>query len=891
MYKSIDVVRQEFLDFFHKQEHQVVPSSSLVPKNDQTLLFTNSGMNQFKDIFLGLVKPSYKRVVTAQRCMRAGGKHNDLNNVGYTECHLTFFEMLGNFSFGDYFKDDAIQFAWELLTDSNWFGLSKDKIWVTTHIEDDESYNIWVKQVGISTKRIVKIGNKNSDLYDSDNFWQMGNIGPCGPCSEIFYDFGSDLKGKPPGYMQGLGSRYIEIWNLVFMQFNRQLNDRLIDLPMLSVDTGMGLERITAILQGVHSNYLIDVFKNLIVDISNIMKVKEYINNRSLYVIADHIRACVFLIKDGVVPSNEGQGYVLRRIIRRSVRHGRKLGVNDIFLYKLVNLVIVHMNYVSNILYDQKDLIEQILFNEEKLFNNTLKKGLELLEKSLKNLNQDKILSGEIAFQLYTTYGFPLELTKDICCERNIKVDQLEFDQIMLTERRNSKRLSQFHKNFNNIILSSYAKTSTFVGYKCFSCQSKIIALLQDNELINKMCDVDQESMVILDITPFYGESGGQIGDSGYLKGECGVFKVKNTKKYGQIIVHIGVLISGIFLIGEQVFAQVNRLKRKDISVNHSSTHLLHSALLKILGSHVTQQGSLINDKYFRFDFSHYNAITITQINEVENLINQQIWDNLLVTENIMLMESARNIGAIMLLHKQYTEKVRVIQIGDCSIELCGGTHVSNTNEIGLFIITKEFGIGSGVRRIEAVTKNAALSVIQNKKKLIQNIAQIAQSDDVNLLNVIHEFKARYEKLDREIKLLNSKQEIQKVLSLVREVYYIKNVRVLVNHVKNMESSSLFKMVKLLKHYLQSGIVVLINIRKNNIAHIVISITKDLVECNRIYAIDLIQYIIRSVKNGKGGGRFDFAQLNINNVKNVSELVIQIQSLLNDIICNIKSIK
>lgn len=877
MNNSIDDIRQEFLNFFKNKKHQIIPSSSLIPENDQTLLFTNSGMNQFKNIFLGTEKPLFKRVVTVQRCMRAGGKHNDLDNVGYTERHLTFFEMLGNFSFGDYFKRDAIQFAWELLTGHNTFNLPKDRIWVTTHICDDESYNIWRKYIGLSDTHIIKIGNKKNNFCDSRNFWQMGNVGPCGTCSEIFYDRGHEFRGTLPGNLDTIGERYIEIWNLVFIQFNRQINGALIELPVLSVDTGMGLERITAVLQNVPSNYLIDVFKNLILSISQVMNISSSMTNKSLYVIADHIRAISFLVKDGVIPSNEGRGYVLRRIIRRAVCHGKRLGINNLFLYKLVTPLITHMQYITNILKDQKDLIEQILLNEEKLFKNTLQIGLDLLERELIRLKNNKILHGETAFRLYTTYGFPLELTKDICYERDIKVDQIKFDQMMLREKKSSKQFNRLCIIPNNILPKNII--STFVGYHNFSSYSKIVGLFQNNNIVNTI-NVDQESIVILNITPFYGESGGQVGDIGYLKTESAIFKVNNTKKYGQIVMHEGFVSQGMIKIGDQVCAEIDKSRRKKICLNHSATHLLHMALLKILGSHVTQQGSLVNDEYLRFDFFHHESLTEKQINVIEHLINQQIWNNLCITEDTMTVESARNVGIKMLSHKQYHQIVRVLRIGDVSVELCGGTHAKYTGEIGLFIITKEIGIGLGIRRIEAVTHNVALSMMQRKKLLVQNIAQITHSDDSTVLHKIYELKLFCDKLEKKIKYLQNKQELKHSLSLIKDICYINDIPVVIKRIDTVNIQSLFNIIRYLKSHLKSGIIVFIHNKNNDsMYHIVVSVTQDLTKVNRISAVDLVNNIIRSV-GGKGGGKSDFAQARINNTLTESDVITEINMLL-----------
>ncbi|URJ30911.1 alanine--tRNA ligase [Blochmannia endosymbiont of Camponotus sp.] len=878
MHKNLDDIRQEFLNFFKKKGHEIVASSTLIPDNDQTLLFTNSGMNQFKNIFLGIDQPLFKRVTTAQRCVRAGGKHNDLDNVGYTARHLTFFEMLGNFSFGDYFKHEAIQFAWELLTDCNWFNLSKNKLWVTVHICDSASYDIWTKQVDIPNEHVIKIGNNTDNFYDSDNFWQMGKVGPCGPCSEIFYDYGDRFQGGPPGSLKEFGERYVEIWNLVFIQFNRQSNGNLLSLPMLSVDTGMGLERITAILQGVHSSYSIDIFKKLISSISQIIKVNDDNTNRSLYVIADHIRTCSFLIQDGVLPSNEGRGYVLRRIIRRAILHGKKIGTNNIFFYKLVSPLIKYMQYLSDRLYEKKDFIEKILLNEEKLFEDTLKKGLKLLEKKLVLL-KGNVLNGEIAFDLYDTYGFPLELTKDICLKRGIHVDQANFDQSMLTQKKIAKESNKFYVISKNISLCNVL--NTFVGYRDLTCRTQTIALFRINKPVNKIY-AEEEGIVILKNTPFYGESGGQIGDSGQLKTISSLFQVTSTKKYGEIIGHLGVVNRGAISVGEEIIAQVDQYKRKNISLNHSATHLLRAALCQVLGSHIVQKGSLVNDQYLRFDFCHYETMTEVQINTVENLVNKQIWINFPIVADMIPIETAKNSGVVMLINKQYEKIVRVIRMGNFSTELCGGTHAKSTGEIGVFIITKEFSIASGIRRIEAVTNNTALSVMHQYKKLLQDIFTSTQSDNKNILNKIHEFKSRCQKLEKEIKHLRNQQVIQESLSFIKEIYYIKDVQVLIKQVENMMLKPLTNLIDCLKRQLKSGVIVLIN-NKNNKISIVVSVTKDLIENNRINALNLVRLIINTL-GGKGGGKPHFAQVGINNIINTSKISTKIDYLLQNIL-------
>lgn len=879
MYKSISDIRQEFIDFFKNKKHRIITSSSLIPDHDHTLLFTNSGMIQFKNIFLGREKPLCKRVVTIQRCMRAGGKHNDLDNVGYTDRHLTFFEMLGNFSFGDYFKHDAIQFAWELLTDSHWFNLSEDKIWVTVHVCDDESYNIWNRQIGISNQHIIRIGTTKNGFADSDNFWQMGNVGPCGPCSEIFYDRGSNIQGGPPGSIEAYGGeRYVEIWNLVFIQFNRQINGDLLLLPMLSVDTGMGLERIASVLQGVHSNYEVDVFKNLIISICQVMQVNNINVNRSVYVIADHIRACAFLIRDGVIPSNEKHGYVLRRIIRRAILHGKKLGINNAFFYKLVLPLIKNMYHIADLLCEKRDYIEEILFNEEKLFATTVNKGLELLEKKLLKLSSGDFLDGQIAFDLYNTYGFPLELTKDICFERNIKIDQIRFDEAMLEQQKYTRKESQFYVSYD-CMLSCNIK-NIFVGYEELEYESRILELFRDNESVHTI-SAKENGIIVLKETPFYGESGGQIGDSGELKTEFGSFQVICTKKYGQIIGHIGIMRDGMFHTGEVVTAVVDRYKRKRICLNHSVHHLLRTALFKILGKHIIQKGSFINDQQMRLDFSHYETMTIEQVDAVESFVNQNIWNNLFVTVDIMSMEQAMDCGAVMLSNKKYdnTQALRVVSIGNISIELCGGTHVNNTGEIKLFIITKESSVASGIRRIEGITGETALSFVHQQKKLIKSIAQLVNSDEKNLLNKIHGFKSGYRKLEKKIEYLTNKQAIQESILLTKEIFFIKDVQILIKKFEDMELKILFNIIVYLKIRLKSGLIIFFNYNKNNKIHLIVSVTKNLIVNNRINALNIVHYIV-NIFGGKGGGRSDFAQAGINEIKDISVLISTVDALL-----------
>ena len=677
MSKSTAEIRQAFLDFFHSKGHQVVASSSLVPHNDQTLLFTNAGMNQFKDVFLGLDKRNYSRATTSQRCVRAGGKHNDLENVGYTARHHTFFEMLGNFSFGDYFKHDAIQFAWELLTSEKWFALPKERLWVTVYESDDEAYEIWEKEVGIPRERIIRIGDNKGAPYASDNFWQMGDTGPCGPCTEIFYDHGDHIWGGPPGSPEEDGDRYIEIWNIVFMQFNRQADGTMEPLPKPSVDTGMGLERIAAVLQHVNSNYDIDLFRTLIQAVAKVTGATD-LSNKSLRVIADHIRSCAFLIADGVMPSNENRGYVLRRIIRRAVRHGNMLGAKETFFYKLVGPLIDVMGSAGEDLKRQQAQVEQVLKTEEEQFARTLERGLALLDEELAKLSGDT-LDGETAFRLYDTYGFPVDLTADVCRERNIKVDEAGFEAAMEEQRRRAREASGFGADYNAMIRVDSA--SEFKGYDHLELNGKVTALFVDGKAVDAI-NAGQEAVVVLDQTPFYAESGGQVGDKGELKGANFSFAVEDTQKYGQAIGHIGKLAAGSLKVGDAVQADVDEARRARIRLNHSATHLMHAALRQVLGTHVSQKGSLVNDKVLRFDFSHNEAMKPEEIRAVEDLVNAQIRRNLPIETNIMDLEAAKAKGAMALFGEKYDERVRVLSMGDFSTELCGGTHASRTGDI-----------------------------------------------------------------------------------------------------------------------------------------------------------------------------------------------------------------
>ena len=790
MSKSTAEIRQAFLDFFHSKGHQVVASSSLVPHNDPTLLFTNAGMNQFKDVFLGLDKRNYSRATTSQRCVRAGGKHNDLENVGYTARHHTFFEMLGNFSFGDYFKHDAIQFAWELLTSEKWFALPKERLWVTVYESDDEAYEIWEKEVGIPRERIIRIGDNKGAPYASDNFWQMGDTGPCGPCTEIFYDHGDHIWSGPPGSPEEDGDRYIEIWNIVFMQFNRQADGTMEPLPKPSVDTGMGLERIAAVLQHVNSNYDIDLFRTLIQAVAKVTGATD-LSNKSLRVIADHIRSCAFLIADGVMPSNENRGYVLRRIIRRAVRHGNMLGAKETFFYKLVGPLIDVMGSAGEDLKRQQAQVEQVLKTEEEQFARTLERGLALLDEELAKLSGDT-LDGETAFRLYDTYGFPVDLTADVCRERNIKVDEAGFEAAMEEQRRRAREASGFGADYNAMIRVDSA--SEFKGYDHLELNGKVTALFVDGKAVDAI-NAGQEAVVVLDQTPFYAESGGQVGDKGELKGANFSFAVEDTQKYGQAIGHIGKLAAGSLKVGDAVQADVDEARRARIRLNHSATHLMHAALRQVLGTHVSQKGSLVNDKVLRFDFSHNEAMKPEEIRAVEDLVNTQIRRNLPIETNIMDLEAAKAKGAMALFGEKYDERVRVLSMGDFSTELCGGTHASRTGDIGLFRIISESGTAAGVRRIEAVTGEGAITTVHADSDRLSEVAHLLKGDSNNLADKVRSVLERTRQLEKELQQLKEQAAAQESANLSSKAIDVNGVKLLVSELSGVEPKMLRTMV------------------------------------------------------------------------------------------------
>ncbi|HCL7662851.1 TPA: alanine--tRNA ligase [Escherichia coli] len=851
MSKSTAEIRQAFLDFFHSKGHQVVASSSLVPHNDPTLLFTNAGMNQFKDVFLGLDKRNYSRATTSQRCVRAGGKHNDLENVGYTARHHTFFEMLGNFSFGDYFKHDAIQFAWELLTSEKWFALPKERLWVTVYESDDEAYEIWEKEVGIPRERIIRIGDNKGAPYASDNFWQMGDTGPCGPCTEIFYDHGDHIWGGPPGSPEEDGDRYIEIWNIVFMQFNRQADGTMEPLPKPSVDTGMGLERIAAVLQHVNSNYDIDLFRTLIQAVAKVTGATD-LSNKSLRVIADHIRSCAFLIADGVMPSNENRGYVLRRIIRRAVRHGNMLGAKETFFYKLVGPLIDVMGSAGEDLKRQQAQVEQVLKTEEEQFARTLERGLALLDEELAKLSGDT-LDGETAFRLYDTYGFPVDLTADVCRERNIKVDEAGFEAAMEEQRRRAREASGFGADYNAMIRVDSA--SEFKGYDHLELNGKVTALFVDGKAVDAI-NAGQEAVVVLDQTPFYAESGGQVGDKGELKGANFSFAVEDTQKYGQAIGHIGKLAADSLKVGDAVQADVDEARRARIRLNHSATHLMHAALRQVLGTHVSQKGSLVNDKVLRFDFSHNEAMKPEEIRAVEDLVNTQIRRNLPIETNIMDLEAAKAKGAMALFGEKYDERVRVLSMGDFSTELCGGTHASRTGDIGLFRIISESGTAAGVRRIEAVTGEGAIATVHADSDRLSEVAHLLKGDSNNLADKVRSVLERTRQLEKELQQLKEQAAAQESANLSSKAIDVNGVKLLVSELSGVEPKMLRTMVDDLKNQLGSTIIVLATVVEGKVS-LIAGVSKDVTD--RVKAGELIGMVAQQV-GGKGGGRPDMAQ-------------------------------
>jgi len=871
MIKSTAEIRQAFLNFFANKQHQIVASSSLVPGNDATLLFTNAGMVPFKDVFLGAEQRNYTRATSSQRCVRAGGKHNDLENVGYTARHHTFFEMLGNFSFGDYFKEDAMRFAWEFLTSV--LALPKEKLLVTVYESDEEAFVFWKDEIGIPVDKIIRIGDKSSDKkFESDNFWSMGDTGPCGPCSEIFYDHGADIWGGPPGSPEEDGDRFIEIWNLVFMQFNRQSDGEMQLLPKPSVDTGMGLERISAIMQNVHSNYEIDIFKALITDTANLLGCDD-IEHKSLRVISDHIRSCSFLIVDGVMPSNEGRGYVLRRIIRRAIRHGHKLEAKGHFFHKLVASLVTQMGDAYPELLQQQAIIEKMLRIEEEQFGRTLDRGMLLLEDILVNLTGDTII-GEDVFKLYDTYGFPADLTADIARERQLKIDLVGFDLAMSEQRKRAQKASQFGTNYNEQLKSNH-KTS-FKGYTEDSYSATVIELFNCDESVDQLA-IDEPGMVILDATPFYAESGGQAGDSGLLLINDGVFEVNDTVKLGNAFAHKGVARTSIG-INTRVKACINNERRAAIVKNHTATHLLHEALRKVLGEHVTQKGSLNEADKLRFDFSHFEGVTAQEVKEVEQMVNKAIRSNLLRKTELMQIDDAKEKGAMALFGEKYDDEVRVVTLGDFSTELCGGVHVNRTGDIGLFKIISESGIAAGVRRIEAVTATGALNFVEQQSQSLFSIAALVKSDVNNVTDKVEQLISRGKQQEKEINQLKQLLAAQAGSDLVSQAIDINGVKVLIADLDGVETKALRGMVDELKNKMGSAIIMLATANDGKVG-LISGVTKDLI--GKVKAGELVNMVAQQV-GGKGGGRPDMAQAGGSQPENISTALATVQAWLTE---------
>jgi alanyl-tRNA synthetase len=856
MTKSTSDIRQGFMDFFGKKGHQIVSSSSLVPDNDPTLLFTNAGMNQFKDVFLGSDKRAYTRATSSQCCVRAGGKHNDLDNVGYTARHHTFFEMLGNFSFGDYFKEDAIAFAWEYLTDV--LKIPKEKLLVTVYESDDEAFSLWANKIGVPENKIIRIGDKSPEKkFESDNFWSMGDTGPCGPCSEIFYDHGEHIWGGPPGSPEEDGDRFIEIWNIVFMQFNRNSDGSMENLPNPSIDTGMGLERISAIIQNGHSNYDIDLFQGLIKKVAEVTGAKD-LQDKSLRVVADHIRSCGFLICDGVMPSNEGRGYVLRRIIRRAVRHGHKLGAKGVFFYRVYEELIKQMGAAYPELEKQREFVEKILRLEEEQFGKTLERGLQILDNELDAL-QGSIVPGDLVFKLYDTYGFPADLTADIARERELTIDQDGFDAAMKEQRTRAQQANNFGKDYNDV-LKVEGKTE-FIGYQALTGNSTVITLVKNGELVDRLVEGDN-AQVILASTPFYAESGGQIGDTGVLKLSNGTFVVTDTKKSGNAFLHIGYISMGELAVGDKVDAEVNVERRKAIALHHSATHLLHAALRQTLGEHVTQKGSLCDAEKLRFDFSHFEPLSDASLDQVTYLVNQAIRNNYEVVTKLMDVEEAKANGAMALFGEKYDHMVRVVQMGDFSVELCGGTHAQRTGDMGLFLITSEVGIAAGVRRIEASVAKAADNLLQNLRTQFTKVCDLVKGDVSSLGDKVLQTLERNKTLEKELAQLKAKIASETGSNLTEQAININGVKVVVALMEGVDPKTLRDSVDEMKNKMQSGIVVLGTIVGDDKVSLIAGVTKDLTQ--KVKAGDLVNLVAIPV-GGKGGGRPDMAMAGGNN--------------------------
>jgi alanyl-tRNA synthetase len=861
-------IRASFLEFFRKNGHRVLPSSSLVPANDPTLLFTNAGMVQFKDLFLGKEVRDYSRAATAQRCVRAGGKHNDLENVGYTARHHTFFEMLGNFSFGDYFKREGIHFAWNFITGT--LEIPKDRLWVTVYTDDDEAERIWVEEIGVDPTRCTRLGEKS-------NFWAMGDTGPCGPCSEIFYDHGADIPGGPPGTPDEDGDRYVEIWNLVFMQYDRSSDGVLVPLPKPSVDTGMGLERVAAVMQGVHSNYDIDLFKSLIRAAAEVTGTRD-LESSSLRVIADHIRACTFLIVDGVVPSNEGRGYVLRRIIRRALRHGYKLGQTQPFFHKLVPSLVREMGSYYTELVSGEARAAQVLAQEETRFAETLATGMVLLDAETAKL-KSTVIPGEAVFKLYDTYGFPADLTADIARERGLTIDQAGFDAAMEAQRRLAQAASKFGTDQRDSIRLS-GKTD-FSGYDRVADDARVTSLIFDGAVVDVLRP-GQEGEVVLDHTPFYAESGGQIGDTGVLVAQNARFAVRDTQKIGASFSHVGILESGELRPGDTVAAQVDQARRKDIALNHSATHLLHAALRKILGKHVEQKGSLVAADRLRFDFSHTQAVSPDELRQVEELVNSEIRENAPVETRVMGLDEAKAAGAMSLFGEKYDSDVRVLSIGDFSMELCGGTHVERAGDIGLFKITGESGVAAGVRRVEALTGRGAYEWVVHTDQVLRDVAAMLRGSREDVDEKIRELVERSRRLEKEVQQLKSKLASGHGGDLSAGAKDVGGIKVLAAQIDGADVRSLRDAMDQLKGKLGSSVIVLASVQEGKVV-LVVGVSDDLVA--RMKAGEIAGFVAAKV-GGRGGGRADFAQAGGTQPENLGAALAGVESLVRSRLSN-----
>ena len=866
-------LRQKFLKFFESKGHTIVRSSSLVPHDDPTLLFTNAGMNQFKDVFLGFDKRPYNRATTAQKCVRAGGKHNDLENVGYTARHHTFFEMMGNFSFGDYFKRDAIHFAWEFLTSPEWLNIPKDKLLATVYAEDDEAYNIWLNEIGMPAERIVRIGDNKGAKYASDNFWQMGDTGPCGPCSEIFYDHGEEIWGGIPGSPEEDGDRWIEIWNCVFMQFNRDEQGNMNPLPKPSVDTGMGLERMAAVMQHVHSNYEIDLFQDLLKAVARETGAPFSMEEPSLKVIADHIRSCSFLIADGVLPSNEGRGYVLRRIIRRAVRHGYKLGQSKPFFHKLVADLVKEMSDAYPELKEKQVQIEEALKNEESRFAQTLETGMALLENAL--AKGSKKLDGEIIFKLYDTYGFPYDLTADICRERNIELDEEGFEREMEAQRARARAAQSFKANAQ---LPYEGQDTKFKGYSERQTESKVLALYKDGEQVNELNEGD-EGAIVIDFTPFYAESGGQVGDVGYIFAGENRFEVRDTQKIkAAVFGQFGVQTSGRLKVGDSVTAKVDDEIRNANMRNHSATHLMHKALRDVLGEHVEQKGSLVTAESTRFDISHPQAVTAEEIAEVERRVNEAILANVAVNAAIMSMEDAQKTGAMMLFGEKYGDEVRVLQMGGFSTELCGGTHVSRTGDIGLFKIISEGGIAAGVRRIEAITGLNALKWAQEQERLVKDIiAETKAQTEKDVLAKIQAGATHAKALEKELARAKAELAVHAGAKLLDDAKDLGSAKLVAAQIE-ADAAALREIVTDLTGKSEQAIVLLAAVNDGKVS-LCAGVSKPLTA--KVKAGDLVKFAAEQV-GGKGGGRPDLAQAGGTDADKLPEMLVSIENWVNE---------